>query len=766
MQELRSEAAAIDQSVCQVHVHATKACTTSQIVEDTCLPVEQVVAEDDSLRRYDLVEDVDERHLAAAIAASLQECHASMVGRVPSRASGEEAYQDRPDGGALDAEFVFDESSIPPCSKEAVGSDEATTKASSDAAPSTASDASSSDVEETRWNCPHCNEEFCLACGAVQFDRSPCWHCGQDRGCGEASRWACAECSPSSPASTSPLRMRRRRVQLQLTPEVFEATPSSGSAASPRDVSSPQQQQTVTHDTASPSAASSPLQSGAAPLDADSPCAASSVDAEVCWTCQDCGEENRAFRAECNGCFTGRREGSPISCKIRKRNVDNAPCTPMAPPEVGPWTPPAKADARESAWTPLARRPPAEAEAHDSNGVQEQCTSDAGPPSWSCPRCGEENRASRAECNVCGHSQCAKDSVGSPVVTSPVANASHWTCPSCDEENRASRSQCNNCGLDRSAEVSEEGFGASSPTNLWSARSWNWTPPHASGNECDDEESFSAKYIDLKINEGYEPQVAQEVIILHIYDVFADDRVQAVNNVFRSVGTGAFHAGVEAFGEEWSFGCTSGGSGITACEPKRNPCHRYREEVVMGTISMTPAEFEEVLKELEQQWLGPDYNLLTRNCCHFCDAFCRRLGVGPLPEWVSNLASAGATTLDFFSSATAAMNEAVGVAAEKAVELDERYNISSAVDSLTSREVVIDGSYFESRVTDLWSRAKANIESVGALAERAMEEVQKPMSVDAHQVEVGIVGALSQLWTQTTPAKGDKPIALPPKTTV
>merc|ERR1740121_67762 len=38
-----------------------------------------------------------------------------------------------------------------------------------------------------------------------------------------------------------------------------------------------------------------------------------------------------------------------------------------------------------------------------------------------------------------------------------------------------------------------------------------------------------------------------------------------------------------------------------------------------------------------------DYDLLHRNCCHFCEELCLRLGFGPLPPWVTKLAAAGAS---------------------------------------------------------------------------------------------------------------------------
>jgi hypothetical protein len=50
---------------------------------------------------------------------------------------------------------------------------------------------------------------------------------------------------------------------------------------------------------------------------------------------------------------------------------------------------------------------------------------------------------------------------------------------------------------------------------------------------------------------------------------------------------------------------------------------------------------EAVVEELSQDWLGESYDLLARNCNHFCDAFCVRLGVERVPLWVNRFANAG-----------------------------------------------------------------------------------------------------------------------------
>lgn len=45
---------------------------------------------------------------------------------------------------------------------------------------------------------------------------------------------------------------------------------------------------------------------------------------------------------------------------------------------------------------------------------------------------------------------------------------------------------------------------------------------------------------------------------------------------------------------------------------------------------------------MRAEWQGFAYNVLTKNCHHFSQALCERLGVGPLPAWLNGLATTGA----------------------------------------------------------------------------------------------------------------------------
>jgi len=191
-----------------------------------------------------------------------------------------------------------------------------------------------------------------------------------------------------------------------------------------------------------------------------------------------------------------------------------------------------------------------------------------------------------------------------------------------------------------------------------------------------------------------------EPVWLHIYDV--KECVEWVNNLIRPAGAGAFHAAVEVFGLEWSFGYSpEEKTGVYSCHPRSNKQHKYRESVAMGGTPLAPELVSEILSTLALEWPGRSYDLLLRNCCHFSDALCRRLGVGPAPAWMTALASAGASLVDSVDQMVAGAKAVGGIAAA----IDERYQISTTFEGFMPRELQIDEDLVEATVLNLWNRA-------------------------------------------------------------
>jgi hypothetical protein len=61
----------------------------------------------------------------------------------------------------------------------------------------------------------------------------------------------------------------------------------------------------------------------------------------------------------------------------------------------------------------------------------------------------------------------------------------------------------------------------------------------------------------------------------------------------------------------------------------------------MGVTGLTEKQLEELLVELSDEFTGPSYNLLTRNCNHFTEEFVLRLNNKAIPTWINRAAKLG-----------------------------------------------------------------------------------------------------------------------------
>ncbi|GMH19639.1 hypothetical protein Nepgr_021480 [Nepenthes gracilis] len=164
---------------------------------------------------------------------------------------------------------------------------------------------------------------------------------------------------------------------------------------------------------------------------------------------------------------------------------------------------------------------------------------------------------------------------------------------------------------------------------------------------------FSSRVVDLgRSNRSVVRVTEREMteVILHIYDVTnggsekTNNTVMQINKIFKDgIGLGGiFHSAVEVYGdEEWSFGFCEQGTGVFSFQPGKNPMYRYREKLVLGKTDLSIFKFNQILRELSREWPGRSYDLLSKNCNHFCDELCERLGVPKLPGWVNRFANAG-----------------------------------------------------------------------------------------------------------------------------
>jgi len=123
--------------------------------------------------------------------------------------------------------------------------------------------------------------------------------------------------------------------------------------------------------------------------------------------------------------------------------------------------------------------------------------------------------------------------------------------------------------------------------------------------------------------------------VYHLSDAWLES-----NRIFQLAGIGgAFHAGIEVHGQEWSYcsdkwtyGHTK--SGISCTQPRTHEVHVFHESVLVGETNLSKSAVRELIEDLLTEWPAEDYNLLENNCCNFSDAFSQVLVGEPIPAWV------------------------------------------------------------------------------------------------------------------------------------
>mmetsp|Transcript_66533 Transcript_66533/g.124115 ORF Transcript_66533/g.124115 Transcript_66533/m.124115 type:complete len:412 (+) Transcript_66533:68-1303(+) len=127
-------------------------------------------------------------------------------------------------------------------------------------------------------------------------------------------------------------------------------------------------------------------------------------------------------------------------------------------------------------------------------------------------------------------------------------------------------------------------------------------------------------------------------VLVHLYDLGDDELLAKINRYStmndRVLIGGVYHAGVEIYGTEWSYGGIEEGTGVWGVEPRCNPQHTYRATVEMGLTRLSPDEVDVLLEQLMQAWPGASYDFLNHNCLDFANEFCIELGLGRMPGWV------------------------------------------------------------------------------------------------------------------------------------
>ena len=157
------------------------------------------------------------------------------------------------------------------------------------------------------------------------------------------------------------------------------------------------------------------------------------------------------------------------------------------------------------------------------------------------------------------------------------------------------------------------------------------------------------------------------LVTLHVYDI-TNTQYEAANSAIQNLNRftkdalgagGIFHGAVEVNDTEWSYGYCDRGSGVYPCRPKGNSGYTYRESVALGVTALAPASVQRILQMLRTQWPGHEYDLLARNCNHFCATLCEKLGVMAPPQWVNRFAGHADATVTAVTYARDQTNKAI-----------------------------------------------------------------------------------------------------------
>lgn len=125
-------------------------------------------------------------------------------------------------------------------------------------------------------------------------------------------------------------------------------------------------------------------------------------------------------------------------------------------------------------------------------------------------------------------------------------------------------------------------------------------------------------------------------VYLNVYDL------TSINGYAYWLGLGVYHSGVQVHGVEYAFGAHElPTTGIFEGEPKQCPGFTFRKSILIGRTDLGPAEVRSFMEKLADEYNGITYNLITKNCNHFCNDVCTRMTGKSIPRWVNRLARIG-----------------------------------------------------------------------------------------------------------------------------
>ncbi|RPB24034.1 DUF862-domain-containing protein [Terfezia boudieri ATCC MYA-4762] len=132
-------------------------------------------------------------------------------------------------------------------------------------------------------------------------------------------------------------------------------------------------------------------------------------------------------------------------------------------------------------------------------------------------------------------------------------------------------------------------------------------------------------------------------VSINVYDLLPPGKL---STFLWTVGCGLLHTGVVVNDREYAFGGHDkrGVTGVYWMKPRTEPPGgTFRCQVLHGWAYGTEEEINRIILNASDEFLGPTYNLLTRNCNHFTSSLCEKLTGKAAPKYINRAAGIGVT---------------------------------------------------------------------------------------------------------------------------
>ncbi|KAK9145024.1 hypothetical protein Sjap_004927 [Stephania japonica] len=126
------------------------------------------------------------------------------------------------------------------------------------------------------------------------------------------------------------------------------------------------------------------------------------------------------------------------------------------------------------------------------------------------------------------------------------------------------------------------------------------------------------------------------LVNLNVYDL------HPINGSIYWLGLGLYHSGIQVHGVEYEFGGhDSPSTSIFRGKPRECPGLTFRKSILIGRTDLGTHEVHKFMEDLSKSYTGTSYNLITKNCNHFCNDVNLRLIGKRITHWINRLAKIG-----------------------------------------------------------------------------------------------------------------------------